>query len=779
MVDIGVTDQSSIYVNNSGTWTLLESFEAFNVTLKQNQVSNFSISVANIESTDKVFIKEGAEVAFMYDTTLILKGRIQKITYTTAYSCEITGYGMEAVLLDKEFIKSSDKRVQYTNESAQTIANELLSQNSDGSSPWIMTPDTTGLFDTDYGTISMRYEYANRLSALAKLSEAMDYEWDVIQSVDPYTTDYFQIAPLLPTTARATTSQGTFAITGASANCSQTSQQRDITNVANRIDGLGYGDGVNQVSTNTYNASATYSTLGTSISDTATTIILTDATDFAASGEIRIMEERITYTGKSTNSLTGCTRAANSTIALEHKSGVFVEKYIAIASAESGSSIDTNGLMDDSIINRDILDVATLELVVSRELLKKLEPIVRIKVIPDEPEQTAEDYSIGDLVTITDSESDLDDDFRIVAIDFSSYYGDLSMELECSNRTLTFIEQMAKERKESEALGKYMQGSTNIYAISEAENCDSTHPLNLRFFVPNEAIAINKILLNFKMEDYRAYSTGITGAPNSRTNSSVWAAANAANWNFGWTSIEGYTDDVAYNIDAPYSIGDGFHKLDDWDEVDNVLSVDSSKTVKSGWVSETANPSFDIPVISPDLTGTFDKMRISFSYYHGTLTTRSIDFTIQRSSTGSSWSTVDSWLNTSLASGDTYSQTVDETTDYAGYYYRVLIADSYVNDSVNLSTCILTVQEFMKTTGTIDYGIEEESLTSPSVVVKVGEDGETLSTVDTYTTDQTEVDITDEVKDVGAGKWIDIQFDPNKNMRIEANAYIQIFIESK
>ena len=30
---------------------------------------------------------------------------------------------------------------------------------------------------------------------------------------------------------------------------------------------------------------------------------------------------------------------------------------------------------------------------------------------------------------------------------------------------------MAKERKETESLGKYMQGSTNIYSINEAENC--------------------------------------------------------------------------------------------------------------------------------------------------------------------------------------------------------------------------------------------------------------------------------------------------------------------
>ncbi|KKL04337.1 hypothetical protein LCGC14_2617090, partial [marine sediment metagenome] len=34
------------------------------------------------------------------------------------------------------------------------------------------------------------------------------------------------------------------------------------------------------------------------------------------------------------------------------------------------------------------------------------------------------------------------------------------------------------------------------------------------------------------------------------------------------------------------------------------------------------------------------------------------------------------------------------------------------------------------------------------------------------------------VKAVGPGNWINILFEANKRMRIEANAYVQIFIES-
>jgi len=78
----------------------------------------------------------------------------------------------------------------------------------------------------------------------------------------------------------------------------------------------------------------------------------------------------------------------------------------------------------------------------------------------------------------------------------------------------------------------------------------------------------------------------------------------------------------------------------------------------------------------------------------------------------------------------------------------------------------------------VTYGIKEETLTSPEVVVVAGAEGSEAS-VGTYNTDQTDVDITTNVTDVGAGNWINVKFTPNKNMRLETNCYVQIFIESK
>ena len=78
----------------------------------------------------------------------------------------------------------------------------------------------------------------------------------------------------------------------------------------------------------------------------------------------------------------------------------------------------------------------------------------------------------------------------------------------------------------------------------------------------------------------------------------------------------------------------------------------------------------------------------------------------------------------------------------------------------------------------LGQGIAEETLSNPSVDLYTGEDGGAMTLKDTYVTEQTEIDLTTEVATVGAGKWINVQFRPNKRMRIEANAHVKLFISS-
>ena len=76
-------------------------------------------------------------------------------------------------------------------------------------------------------------------------------------------------------------------------------------------------------------AKITETTTAEALDNSETEIDLTSATGFASSGVVYIEDEQITYTGISTNTLTGCTRGANGTTAAEHDNGTTIWQFDA------------------------------------------------------------------------------------------------------------------------------------------------------------------------------------------------------------------------------------------------------------------------------------------------------------------------------------------------------------------------------------------------------------------------------------------------------------------
>ena len=94
----------------------------------------------------------------------------------------------------------------------------------------------------------------------------------------------------------------------------------------NEITSSGYGWG-----TSIWNAlafGAASSTLSSDITISATSITLADASAFPSSGCVIIETEIVQYSGKSTNTLTGCTRGAVSSTATSHMAGVTVRQAV-------------------------------------------------------------------------------------------------------------------------------------------------------------------------------------------------------------------------------------------------------------------------------------------------------------------------------------------------------------------------------------------------------------------------------------------------------------------
>lgn len=501
----GVAGQDTIYIKNgSGVWVLFEHFDSFKVLKRQNQMSEFEITIYDIQDAEKAYFKEFAEVLFMSGNNLILKGRIQTIDYGTDYEVVARGFGMEAKLFEKEFIKGGDKRYEYTNVSARTIVRDLLYVNPDNTSSGnILTPASNGIFANDYGNITMRFEYTNRLNALGAVASATNYEWWVSQSAgDKYAQNTFNMSTL----RGGLVPEKVYNISGTGSNATRTSKERDITNMANYVTVLGFGDGENQLSTTCYAASTSSSTLSADITATQNTIALVDANSFPSSGTVRIMQEQITYTGKSGNTLLGCTRGANSTTAKTHKKGCYIERHYDRLSPQTGSPINLYGLVEYTEVDRTIIDIDTLELVASNYLIDHASPIERIMVIPDEPQSDVAILDVGDLVTVIDSEASINGNYRIVGIEYRDEYGQLSMAIELSNVSLEFLSQLQKDRQNMLSLQKYMQGATDTVEVSGISEATSADPQVFRLYTPNIVSAINAVNLRVIPSTSRDFS---------------------------------------------------------------------------------------------------------------------------------------------------------------------------------------------------------------------------------------------------------------------------------
>jgi hypothetical protein len=88
-------------------------------------------------------------------------------------------------------------------------------------------------------------------------------------------------------------------------------------------------------------------TLNGNISNSVTTIALTDASSFSSAGKIKINNEIISYAGKSTNNLTGCTRGVNSTTAVAHTSGATVDQVLETVTGLSHLEGQTVSILAD------------------------------------------------------------------------------------------------------------------------------------------------------------------------------------------------------------------------------------------------------------------------------------------------------------------------------------------------------------------------------------------------------------------------------------------------
>ena len=108
-------------------------------------------------------------------------------------------------------------------------------------------------------------------------------------------------------------------------NTARLVKDSDLGTSGGRLTVLNYNDYVNNYITQEDEINST--TAAEAIDTSETEIDLTSASDFDSTGTVYIGNEQISYTGISSNTLTGCTRGASSTTAASHDNGTTVTQF--------------------------------------------------------------------------------------------------------------------------------------------------------------------------------------------------------------------------------------------------------------------------------------------------------------------------------------------------------------------------------------------------------------------------------------------------------------------
>lgn len=212
----------------------------------------------------------------------------------------------------KYYIEEGGAYNDITPVRSTTTAGDVTFSATDGSSVVTVTDNSHGAVDNDFVTFSGAISLGGNLSDVV-----MNEEFQITTVVDANTYE-INVSPFVANSSD--TGNGGSAVIGAY-------QLNSGLNTG--VGGTGWGAGLYGGTT----PGAETGQLNGNITDSATTLTLVDASSFPSSGTVLIGEELITYSGKSTNDLTGLTRGTSGTTAAAHSSGVTVR--LAVGNTDS------------------------------------------------------------------------------------------------------------------------------------------------------------------------------------------------------------------------------------------------------------------------------------------------------------------------------------------------------------------------------------------------------------------------------------------------------------
>ena len=134
---------------------------------------------------------------------------------------------------------------------------------------------------------------------------------------------------------------------------------------------------------------------------------------------------------------------------------------------------------------------------------------------------------------------------RIVSVsksDLTGNPGDITVQI--SNKVLDSADTTTSLQNRQHINDVYAQGATNLDSHDFADNCDTDNPAVIRFFIPEEMVRINKMMLRYDVSAFRGYTKGAAASGSHAhlmfkdIGGGVWEGDPPANWR-SFMSAEG------------------------------------------------------------------------------------------------------------------------------------------------------------------------------------------------------------------------------------------------
>nr|WP_315022877.1 phage tail protein [uncultured Aminipila sp.] len=174
----------------------------------------------------------------------------------------------------------------------------------------------------------------------------------------------------------------------------------------------------------------------------------------------------------------------------------------------------------------------------------------------------------GDIVRVIDKEDGIIEDLPIAKVSKSDVTGDLgSIKVEISSTTRDIASSITDLQDRTRINEVYAQGATNQMIVPFNDNADPEHPAVMKIYIPDTMVRINKCILNFQLEAFRAYSKAVggggastestsSGGGSTPTSSEGGAVVNTSGGGH-WFWENGYTS----GFNATYDAGEHNHGI--------------------------------------------------------------------------------------------------------------------------------------------------------------------------------------------------------------------------